>query len=116
MVREIKVTFMPVEEELYLWLLSKASMRNKYRRGISEFVKDILWALYITEKTDPGRRWLAIVKELLNSARCDICGGRLAVRNITPDRVELFCRRCDEQNKVEGAQRSEESDQRGETK
>jgi hypothetical protein len=114
MVREIKVTFTPVEEELYQWLLSKASMRNKYRRGISEFIKDILWAIYLVEKIDPMRKWMFIVKELLNSARCDVCGGRLAVRNITPDCVELFCRRCDEQNKVEGTKRSEESDQRGE--
>jgi hypothetical protein len=94
MVREIKVTFTPVEEELYQWVLNKASMRKRYHRGISEFVKDILWAHYITEKTDPARRWIFIVKELLNSARCNICGGKLATRSVSTDKIVLYCSRC----------------------
>jgi len=57
-VRKIIISFTPAEEELYQWALNKASMRNKYHRGISEFIKDILWAHYITEKTDRTRRWI----------------------------------------------------------
>jgi len=108
--RKITITFTPAEEELYQWALSKASMRNKYRRGISEFVKDVLWSIYIAEKTAPVRRWMFIVKESLNSARCDTCGGRLTVCKITDDGVELYCNRCDEHDKTEGTSLSGRGD------
>jgi hypothetical protein len=63
--RKVIISFTPAEEELYQWALNKASIRDKYNRGISEFIKDVLWAIYIAEKTDRTRMF--IVKETLNS-------------------------------------------------
>jgi hypothetical protein len=88
------ISFSESEKELYEWLLSKTSMKNKYRRGISEFIKDVLWSEYMAERRDPIRLWMFVAKELMNQLKCRWCGGKPRLIGIEGNKLALYCDRC----------------------
>jgi hypothetical protein len=90
----VYISFSKEEKDLYLWILSKTKKGKKYRRGVSEFVKDILWSMYRAERALPELKRIYVVKALLESARCRICGERLEVRGIEGEKITFYCRRC----------------------
>jgi hypothetical protein len=90
----VYISFSREEKDLYLWILSKTKKGKKYRRGVSEFVKDILWSMYRAERAYPELKRIYVLKALLESARCRICGERLEVRRIEGEKIIFYCRRC----------------------
>ena len=88
------ISFSESEKELYEWLLSKASVKNKYRRGISGFIKTLLWSEYLVERRDPTRLWMYTVDKFIDDIRCRWCGGKPAVVRIEEKKLVLYCKRC----------------------
>jgi len=90
----IYISFSKAEKELYFWILTKTEKCRKYRHGISEFVKDILWAMYLAEKISPEMKKLYALKTILESTRCSFCGGRIEPRKFEGDKLHFYCPRC----------------------
>jgi hypothetical protein len=91
---QINLTFSKGEEKLYEWILSKAEKREKYRRGVSEFIKELLWSEYMAERREPLTQWWMVVKELISGARCVWCGSKPTVKEVNEKCVVLYCKRC----------------------
>jgi len=98
MAKVLKISFSEAEEDLYNWLLSKTNRRNKNNVGLSEFVKDLLWSIYISEATGHERSLIYTVKSFRESTRCNLCGGVLSLRAAGEEGgkkyLQLYCRKC----------------------
>jgi phage FluMu protein Com len=90
----VYISFSREEKELYYWILTKTEKCKKYRRGTSEFIKDLLWAMYLAEKSSPEMKRLYVLKTIIELTRCRFCGGRVEFRELEGDKLRFYCPRC----------------------